>query len=866
MKYLNKTNKITTNGQNLSVNDIINCLESSLKRYPTIDELCEELVKRNFNNICSSDFPLGFIPGCCHNIICEEDEVVDKYSCECVKSHTLIESADLDDVETLCYDQKSIIINGYAFYKNDNTKEFISRIGDLSPLCYGGHKCDNALFLPKIIVGNETIKANNNINFNNLNQENTTIKNFFTFVFDSDKIQNNTIQFKLDCLLSECHENISWIVLTYYSPIDKKTKILFNNCIKDDITYDINLLCKNYICVTPTPTPTSTPTASVTATPTPTPTPTSSPLPKEPLSITDLYNTGVDDNKQALGYSSTDSHWTVVNSPNDTYNGLAKAIWTPSWIGENGTPNTNNATWITVPQAVTSEIFNDLVNAPTGLYTFETKFTLPNNFISVNISGYWSADNFGGTLIDFNNNTPLIDDINFYIILNDSPVNINPNFFYGLDKKSFVINDQNLFVPGENVLQFNVSNTIGDSSPNPIGTQIVFTSATYEIIDQEPPQDDCIDDCEIGTILNDEDCDCVSEPNPCDSCTPQEICVNNVCISERPETVDCNELDESFEGYTINGYAYYFHNSNAVAEIPNTSVILTAPCSGGHICNRTIFKPKLIIDEVVIEADRIINLNNLGCSGENCDRYDTFNFNIADPKVLEKPIDFRLDCDINNCHSGITWIVLTFTNPLNNVTSIIFNSCVVPNSTKKVSIECQRPVYIYSPTESNNDWYDRSKWSILNNPPFNPGFSDSRNLTTEDSLPGENDEVIILTKSSVGIATINISATDATPRIHRLDVGVWIPESSGGVEINGSIEVMSLATFGSSTSSQVFGDVGSSGNITLVENSIWKKAIIFYGSSINKGVINGNVVLKDESTNEGTINGSITCLSTGCGD
>ena len=211
--------------------------------------------------------------------------------------------------------------------------------------------------------------------------------------------------------------------------------------------------------------------------------------------IQGLFNTGVSGSGTALAENATDLHWEIVASPVEAtlsgtttitgtvtnyYNGSARADWINGWTAF--TANSGSATWITPGNAslLPGQFENQDVNGNIGLYTFRTTFTIPEAFASAQITGLWAADNIGGEASDFNSNTP--SSITNYIRLNGNV--ISPGLqVYGFTAKPFTISSG--FIQGENVLEFNVSNLIGDYAPNPIGTQIVFTTATYAV--PEPP-------------------------------------------------------------------------------------------------------------------------------------------------------------------------------------------------------------------------------------------------------------------------------------------------------------------------------------------------------------------------------------------
>lgn len=213
--------------------------------------------------------------------------------------------------------------------------------------------------------------------------------------------------------------------------------------------------------------------------------------------IQDLFNTGVSGSGTALSENQIDPHWTIVASPFEAtrsgtttitgtvpnfYNGATRADWIATWT--NATANTGSSTWIVPDQAIViADTFqNQDVNANLGLYTFETTFTIPEAFTSAQITGFWAADNFGGQVPDYNNNFPDVSQITNYIVLNGNVI-FPGKFQYSFTQNDFTISSG--FVQGLNTLRFNVSNTIGDFAPNPIGTQIVFTTAVYAV--PEPP-------------------------------------------------------------------------------------------------------------------------------------------------------------------------------------------------------------------------------------------------------------------------------------------------------------------------------------------------------------------------------------------
>ena len=216
--------------------------------------------------------------------------------------------------------------------------------------------------------------------------------------------------------------------------------------------------------------------------------------------IQGLFNTGVSGSGTALSENQLDPHWTISASPVEAtlsgtttitgtvpnyYNGATRADWISTWTTP--TPNTGTSTWIVPDKAILipDAFENQDVNANLGLYTFRTTFTIPEAFTSAQITGFWAADNFGGQVPDYNvgPNDPFdVTQISNFIVLNGNVISPG-KFQYSFTQNDFTISSG--FVQGLNTLEFNVSNTFGTGVPNPIGTQIVFTSATYAV--PEPP-------------------------------------------------------------------------------------------------------------------------------------------------------------------------------------------------------------------------------------------------------------------------------------------------------------------------------------------------------------------------------------------
>jgi hypothetical protein len=160
----------------------------------------------------------------------------------------------------------------------------------------------------------------------------------------------------------------------------------------------------------------------------------------------------------------------------------------------------------------------------------------------------------------------------------------------------------------------------------------------------------------------------------CNNCLD---CVTTT-TSTTPPPLPCR--DTTFGPLTINGYAFY-RRSNRTVNIPGIGPT-QIKCAGGHVCNRTNFVPRLILNSVTLDAQPI-TVNNANDGG---DRDDTFTFNIPDITLLKDGASIQLACTTNNCHQGVTAIVLTA--EIDGVTRILFNSCLVPGNIVPINLGC----------------------------------------------------------------------------------------------------------------------------------------------------------------------------------
>jgi hypothetical protein len=172
-----------------------------------------------------------------------------------------------------------------------------------------------------------------------------------------------------------------------------------------------------------------------------------------------------------------------------------------------------------------------------------------------------------------------------------------------------------------------------------------------------------------------------------------------LCVDQPP---DCEivSIPQNLKGI-INGYAYYANDINVPIDIPGIGLV-NPTCARGHCCDRTIFMPILVkSDGSQILANKTINMNNL--NGDICgSRFDTFSFatngteDIVDSQLV-------LRCELQYCHTGVTFIVLVGYDATTNDPVVLFKSCVAPGptNTKLIgTIDCSGPIVECDPTST----------------------------------------------------------------------------------------------------------------------------------------------------------------------
>ena len=179
-----------------------------------------------------------------------------------------------------------------------------------------------------------------------------------------------------------------------------------------------------------------------------------------PITISDLFNTGVDSSGNAIATNATDTHWAIVTSPaqaNTTgspnyYNGSAVARSISRWTFY--TPDTPTAQWIVSPNSEADPTVpsDPHVSGAAGNYVYQTTFTMPTEFYDASITGNWAFDN-----------------LQIKILLNSTETTITSPTGWGSFTPFSLTSG---FHSGVNTLQFVVENDVGTQEPNPTGTFI----------------------------------------------------------------------------------------------------------------------------------------------------------------------------------------------------------------------------------------------------------------------------------------------------------------------------------------------------------------------------------------------------------
>jgi hypothetical protein len=285
-------------------------------------------------------------------------------------------------------------------------------------------------------------------------------------------------------------------------------------------------------------------------------------------------------------------------------------------------------------------------------------------------------------------------------------------------------------------------------------------------IDPPTPENGCLGaTCPSGLVLDLESCQCTQ---------PIVICSGLACNPIIPPVeIECvNSL-------TINGYIFYRDLISTPCSVPGFGN-LSPKCAGGHWCDRTDFMPVLKIGNSRFEANQAVTLNNPGGG----DREDTFEFVIPGSSIPEnEDVTFELECLGNNCHRGVSYVVLTALNSDGNLIKV-FDNCVVPNAITSLPFICEDGCDGYTTSILKNNFSKTLVTRITPSPDIAPSQGFVRHPACLRWL------CVCITGSQNALPTI-VSATQyggATTNNLNLSGQLWnwvAPPSSDGCYIYG---------------------------------------------------------------------------------
>lgn len=154
------------------------------------------------------------------------------------------------------------------------------------------------------------------------------------------------------------------------------------------------------------------------------------------MPIPDLYNTGMNDNREVLPDGSDDLHYSLITSADKNYPGpqtkvsLSEGFPMDRWV-----PNSYYSKWI-APRT-------DAVNFnEAGLYVYRTKFDLSKfKYKTAVIRGLWSSDNNGVDILINGKSTGFYTPVVAYYGM--FPFEITEGFTEGINTLDFVVNNVN---------------------------------------------------------------------------------------------------------------------------------------------------------------------------------------------------------------------------------------------------------------------------------------------------------------------------------------------------------------------------------------------------------------------------------------
>lgn len=154
------------------------------------------------------------------------------------------------------------------------------------------------------------------------------------------------------------------------------------------------------------------------------------------IPIPDLFNTGVDDQRNILYDGSIDPHYRLISSADANYPGPdAKITLSTGFPMERWFPNDDHSRWI-APRT-DAGMFNEI-----GMYVYRINFDL-SKFKSgtAEIWGHWSSDNNGVDILINGKSTGYITPIEAYYGM--FPFKIDKDFVDGINTIDFVVYNYN---------------------------------------------------------------------------------------------------------------------------------------------------------------------------------------------------------------------------------------------------------------------------------------------------------------------------------------------------------------------------------------------------------------------------------------
>ena len=154
------------------------------------------------------------------------------------------------------------------------------------------------------------------------------------------------------------------------------------------------------------------------------------------VAIPDLYNTGINSEREVLPDGADDSHYILISSADIKYPGPeTKVSLSTGFPMDRWVPNSQYSKWIAPRTDAVN--FNEI-----GLYVYRTKFDLSKfKYNSAVIRGLWSSDNNGVDILINGKSTGFYTPIEAYYGM--FPFEITEGFVEGINTLDFVVNNVN---------------------------------------------------------------------------------------------------------------------------------------------------------------------------------------------------------------------------------------------------------------------------------------------------------------------------------------------------------------------------------------------------------------------------------------